>query len=290
MQSAQLESKNIEIVNNISPDLTTYNDISLNAATTYYYRVYATNPVGNSGYSDTAYAVTFPEPPLQPGNFSAEALSGSQILLVWQDSDNESHYVLQRLGGSSNVYVTINDSIASNLTSFIDDNIESGLTYFYRLKAVNTGGESPYTDEASVSVTNASGCQWLCNGEMMYIDSGKVGIGTSNYNGEFNLFVSKGIRTERVKIDVPSENNWADFVFEPSYSLTPVSRLEQFINKNKHLPGIPKASQVVTEGVDVGEMNALLLQKIEELTLYIIEQNNRMDSLEQQLYLLKQSE
>jgi hypothetical protein len=65
--------------------------------------------------------------------------------------------------------------------------------------------------------------------------------------------------------------NWPDYVFKKDYSLLPLNQLESYINQNQHLPGLPSAKDVTEKGVDVGEMNKMLLKKIEELTLYVIE-------------------
>ena len=72
---------------------------------------------------------------------------------------------------------------------------------------------------------------------------------------------------------------WSDYVFESGYELMPLGELERYVNANRHLPSIPSAGQVLDEGVNVGEMNALLLEKIEELTLYIIDLQKQIDEL-----------
>ena len=120
--------------------------------------------------------------------------------------------------------------------------------------------------------------------ERMRLNSaGKVGIGTINLTGDYNLFVTKGIRTEKVQVDVSKANGWADYVFEPAYQLKSLSQVEQFIKANKHLPEVPSAEQVLKQGIDLGQMDATLLKKIEELTLYVIEQNKRLQALETKL-------
>jgi hypothetical protein len=75
---------------------------------------------------------------------------------------------------------------------------------------------------------------------------------------------------------IAANNGWADFVFEDDYTLMPVAELEAFIKKYKHLPNVPSAAQVQAEGIDLAEMNAILLRQIEELTLRIIELEARM--------------
>ena len=97
----------------------------------------------------------------------------------------------------------------------------------------------------------------------------------------------------RVKIN--SVSDWSDTVFEPGYALKPLTEVEQFINANRHLPGVPSAEVMVKDGVDATKLNAKLLEKIEELTLYLIEmkkdsqaKNARIEALEKQVQALSQ--
>lgn len=74
-------------------------------------------------------------------------------------------------------------------------------------------------------------------------------------------------------------NVWADYVFKPGYKLMPLDELETFIEVNNHLPDIPTEAEVKENGINIAEMNAKLLQKVEELTLYIIEQQKQINAL-----------
>jgi hypothetical protein len=116
----------------------------------------------------------------------------------------------------------------------------------------------------------------MTNGRVFSVsNAGTVHIGPQlNWtipNGDFKLWVEGGIRTERVRVDIASENNWADYVFDEDYVLMPIEELEAFIKEHKHLPGVPSAEEVVKNGIDLAEMNKILLEKIEELTLRVIE-------------------
>ena len=102
--------------------------------------------------------------------------------------------------------------------------------------------------------------------------NGKIGIGVdpaSTYPGEYLLYVKKGIRTEKITVELATY--WADFVFDNKYSLMAIEEVEKYIAEHKHLPGIPSSTEVKKEGVNVSEMFAKQMQKIEELTLYMIE-------------------
>ncbi|PKP45987.1 MAG: hypothetical protein CVT95_07790 [Bacteroidetes bacterium HGW-Bacteroidetes-12] len=107
-------------------------------------------------------------------------------------------------------------------------------------------------------------------------NNGNVGIGTTAVN-DAKLSVEGIIRARRVLVNVTP---WADYVFEPTYQLMSISQLENYVTANKHLPNMPTAEQVEKEGADLGEINRVLVEKVEELTLYIIELNKRMELLE----------
>lgn len=107
--------------------------------------------------------------------------------------------------------------------------------------------------------------------------NGKVLIGDPSLvalNGNYKLYVQNGILTERVKVALKEYADWSDYVFEKTYQLKSIDEVKQFIEKNKHLPGVPSTSELIAQGgFDLGKMDAKLLEKIEELTLYIIELN-----------------
>lgn len=111
--------------------------------------------------------------------------------------------------------------------------------------------------------------------------NGKIYIGSTatypNSTGNYKLFVEGGILTEKVKVALRSSANWADYVFEKDYNLMPLKKVEEYIAENKHLPGVASADELTKSGLDLAEMQAKHMQKIEELTLYIIEQNKAIE-------------
>ncbi|MBL7760601.1 MAG: hypothetical protein JNK08_07885 [Sediminibacterium sp.] len=122
--------------------------------------------------------------------------------------------------------------------------------------------------------------------ELFSIDSyeGRVKIGDVNTQIDgYKLYVEQGILTEKVKVAVKNSKDWYDHVFHKDYTLMPLHQLDTYIKKNQHLPGIPTAQEVVKDGQDLGKMNALLLQKIEELTLYTIELKKELDAVKKSI-------
>jgi hypothetical protein len=109
-----------------------------------------------------------------------------------------------------------------------------------------------------------------------YDSNGNVGIGTTN-TANYKLAVEGTIGAREVTVNT---DTWSDFVFQDDYKLQSLSEVESFIKDNKHLPDIPSEAEVKENGVSLGEMDAKLLQKIEELTLYVIEINKRTKKLE----------
>lgn len=115
--------------------------------------------------------------------------------------------------------------------------------------------------------------------------NGKLGLGTYNFQtcsdcADYRLFVKDGIKTEKVKVDIAAENGWADYVFDKDYKLMPLNDVKNFIQKNGHLPEVPTTEEAIKNGIELKEMNILLLKKIEELTLHIIELDKRIEKLE----------
>ena len=100
------------------------------------------------------------------------------------------------------------------------------------------------------------------------------GVSVANYQ----LFVRGGILTEAVRVQL--ETAWADYVFAPDYELPSLEAVESYIQENGHLPNMPSAEQVKSDGIELGEMAKLQQEKIEELTLYAIDQKKHIDSLE----------
>jgi hypothetical protein len=116
--------------------------------------------------------------------------------------------------------------------------------------------------------------------DKLYVN-GNVGIGTTDPKG-YKLAVNGSAIATSMTVKLNSA--WPDYVFKKDYQLPSLSEVKAYIDQNQHLPDIPPEQQIAKEGLNLGEMNKLLMKKVEELTLYLIEQNKRIEKLELQLY------
>ena len=119
------------------------------------------------------------------------------------------------------------------------------------------------------------------NEALVITQQDNVGIGT-NDTKTYKLAVKGKMIAE--EIVVKYFNEWPDYVFEPTYPLMPLVELQQFVQTHHHLPDVPAAEQMAETGVPVGEMNALLLKKVEELTLYVLQQQKEIEMLKKRLH------
>lgn len=116
-----------------------------------------------------------------------------------------------------------------------------------------------------------------------------VGSGSSlTLPSGYKMAVGGGIITEKVRVATTGTTFWADFVFDKSYKLRTLDEVATYIKLNKHLPDVPSTADVNQEGIDLAQTQAILLQKVEELTLYVIEQNKKIEKLNRKIrYLSK---
>jgi hypothetical protein len=99
----------------------------------------------------------------------------------------------------------------------------------------------------------------------------------------YAMAVGGGVITEKVRVATAGGNFWADFVFDKDYKLRTLSEVAQYIKLNKHLPDVPSTADVNKEGIDLAYTQAILLQKVEELTLYVIEQDKKINKLKKEV-------
>ena len=123
------------------------------------------------------------------------------------------------------------------------------------------------------------------NGSNQVTIAANGNVGIDQKNPQDKLEVNGQIHAKSVKVDL---KEWADFVFEEAYNLPQLREIEKYIKENGHLPEIPSAVEVAEKGIELGTMNRLLLQKIEELTLHLIAKEKEINSLSTNYHLLIQ--
>jgi len=188
--------------------------------------------------------------------------SGDAILLLEADTDNNNEadnprLVFKQDGGNEFSSIGHGAGVAPN---------QNALEI---LNSVSSSGGILFGTSTTSGYTNAIA-------KMFISGSGNVGIGTTSPDEK--LTVKGTIHTEEVRVDlnVPGP----DYVFEADYNLSTLEETASFVQKNKHLPEIPSALEMEANGINLGEMNMLLLKKIEELTLHLISQEQRIKALE----------
>lgn len=171
---------------------------------------------------------------------------------------------------------------------------------FYTANEAAFGGAVFPTDTSLVIWSNSNANNYL----VFQPSWGNTGIGTYTPNAKLHLNGAQliGGNTARIatgyqlsvdgkimaeEVTVQNSTSWPDYVFANDYKLMPLNELEASINKNKHLPNIPSAAVVEKEGISLGQMNRKLMEKVEELTLYIIDLNKKNEALTQKVQQLE---
>ncbi len=287
--------QNSTLLGSVSGSTLQYQLTGLSPSTTYSYTITAGDAANNISAPSAPFQVTTlapppdTQPPTVPTGLASADISSSGFTLSWTASTDNV--------GVTN-YLIYRDSLApvstgGNSTIYIVTGLTSLTTYNFRVAAADAAGNisAPSTP---LSVTTIDGSQvvtWNNNNSNLptvnwqandFYSSGRIGIGTP-VNPNYRLSVNGNIRAKEVIV----ESGWSDFVFYPGYYLAPLEEVENYIAANKHLKDIPTEEQVQAEGIGLAEMNKLLLQKVEEITLYLIQSNKRIKELEEQVNSLK---
>ena len=211
------------------------------------------------------------------------------------------------VSGSSNSGIGVN-ALFSNTTGTNNIGIGSSANYYNNGGSNNTligteagRGTAAHSKSGNVFIGYQAGYNET-GSNLLYIDNSntsdpliygnfntdQVGIGTSIVPSDptYKLAVAGKLISEEVRVLLQS-TGWPDYVFKADYNLRSIEEVESFINDNGHLPNIPSAEVVEKEGILLGDMNKNLLEKIEELTLYMIQTNKDVKELQSENAKLK---
>jgi trimeric autotransporter adhesin len=142
------------------------------------------------------------------------------------------------------------------------------------------------------SNSTVGGIKLGSGGPVLWGQNGALGIGDAGLTMPtgYKLIVEQGILTEKVKVAIKTSADWADHVFADNYQLMPLEQVAGYIDRHKHLPGLPSAEKLVAEGgIDVNQMFAKQMEKIEELTLHVIALNRKVAKLDTEKQQLQQT-
>jgi len=181
---------------------------------------------------------------------------------TWVNPDPGAYSVTAKAvdGGGNSGSATINFTIQS-------------LNYFWSTTGnIATGGDTSFVGTVD---TNRLAFRTHNIERMSILGDGTIGIGTKDTKGYALAVNGKAIFT---KVVVKPYNAWPDYVFRKDFHLPSLPELERYVREHRHLPGIASEQEVKAGGVDVGEQEAALLKKVEELTLYLIEQNKKLEA------------
>ncbi|HLF63131.1 MAG TPA: hypothetical protein VI603_05250 [Saprospiraceae bacterium] len=222
-------------------------------------------------------------------DFSADhqvAIGGNVHILSGDEASLTTHGYLQTGSTTGANLIMDNNEIAAR-----NNGVEAPLFLQPNQGNVVIGSTSDWP--ATLHVANVAGeagfrVQIAGATEFIVDSDGAVMINTaSNKKPGYELNVDGQIVAEEVLVQ--NSVNWPDYVFEEDYSLRYIEDVEAFIRENKHLPDVPSAAQIEADGINLGEMDKTLLRKIEELTLYMIQQAKDIDQLKQENAALKQA-
>ncbi|BDW93803.1 hypothetical protein MACH07_26350 [Flagellimonas marinaquae] len=269
---------------------TNFNVTGLTPSTMYNFMVTAADGAGNiSGPGNTVSITTAAAPdteaPSAVSDLAAAGTTSTSTTLSWSAStDNVGviNYEVFRDGTSigntgTSTTLTVNGltpDTSYNFTVFAEDaagNTSNSSNTAAIVTLIGTG-ITDYTSENA----NLNTVDWTARD--LFADR-NIGIGTTDTQG-YRLAVAGNMIAEAVRVEL--QVNWPDFVFSKDYDLPQLEKIKAFIALNGHLPNIPSAKEVENSGIDLGSMDAKLLQKIEELTLYLIEQESEIEKLKEE--------
>ncbi|MFW2375617.1 MAG: fibronectin type III domain-containing protein [Cellulophaga baltica] len=270
----------------------------LTPETTYDFTITALDAAANSSAVSESItvltlAVSDTEVPTVPEGLLATNTTETSTELSWDTAtDNVGVVDYEIFQDGSTIGLT------GGATNFVVSGLASETTYIFTVAALDVANNASL-QSSELTVVTLAGVQpeinyTSLNSNLTTVDwtardlyaEQNVGIGTTNTQG-YRLAVAGNVVAEEVKVAL--QVNWPDYVFDKAYNLPSLEQVENHINENGYLIHMPSAAEVEENGIQLGEMNAKLLRKIEELTLYTITQEKKIKLLEQQVAAIQKA-
>ncbi len=189
-----------------------------------------------------------------------------KFIAGWRDasySNGNARIIIWLRGGSTTYFYSsdgaVNPVVYDGVANALPFQEENGAAHTFKTQVDST---------VNINGVSIDGTAYF-NGSGNNYFSGDVGIGTTNLPASYKLAVAGKVIAEEIKVKLQS-SGWPDYVFKPSYRLMPLSEVEAYIKAKGHLPDVPSSKDVAESGIEVGRNQAVLLKKIEELTLHLI--------------------
>ena len=253
-----------------------YQVTGLTASTAYNFTVTALDAAGNESVVSNTLAITTnaqtdSQAPTAP-TLSSTVQTDTTADLSWTAATDNTGVT-----GYKVYKDTVLETTLGNVLSYQVTGLTSATAYNFTVTALDAAGnESVVSNTLAITTNVASGGgsgNWTLNNQNVYYNTGNVGIGTTTPDEK--LAVNGNIHAKEVRVDL---SGWPDYVFTKDHDLPTLKQVENYIKKKGHLPNIPSAKEVEENGIQLGDMNAKLLEKIEELTLYIIQQQKLIEA------------
>ena len=215
---------------------------------------------------------------------SSTSQTDTTVDLGWTDSTDDTAVTGYKVYKDGVLETTL-----GNVSSYEVTGLTAATAYSFTVTALDAAGNESVVSNTLAIITNpASGGggsgHWSLNNQDVYYTNGNVGIGTTTPDEK--LAVNGNIHAKEVRVDL---NDWPDYVFMKDYKLPSLKEVENHIKTKGHLANMPSAQEVEENGVKLGEMHAKLLEKIEELTLYILQLKKELDVQKEQIKNLEKN-
>ncbi len=233
-------------------------------------------------YNDLTNPLGDTQPPTAP-TLSSTGQSETTTDLSWSGATDNVGVTGYKIFKDGALEATLGNVITYQVTGLTADTV-----YNFTVTALDAAGNESVMSNAVSITTNSSGGGSSGGGSSVWSESssvasytGDVGVGTSTVPNGYKMAIDGKLITEEVKVQL--SGNWPDYVFAEDYNLPSLKEIQRHIKENGHLPNIPSAREAKANGIELGEMNKLLLEKIEELTLYILQLEQKNQAIEKRL-------